>query len=68
MDDNNMYNDKADKQDAAWAESELRAKGNMMSDRVLSCPQCLVQICFVCQLHAQFAGQWYHALLELHCM
>ncbi|KAJ1671812.1 hypothetical protein GGF44_000348 [Coemansia sp. RSA 1694] len=60
-----MYDDKADERDAAWAESELQLQGSA-TDAVLSCPQCLVQICFVCQRHARFKDQ-YRALSVQHC-
>ncbi|KAJ2744845.1 hypothetical protein GGI20_002654 [Coemansia sp. BCRC 34301] len=60
-----MYDDRADERDAAWADAELHVKGSQ-SDAVLSCPQCLVQICFVCQRHTRYMDQ-YRALALQHC-
>ncbi|KAJ2732441.1 hypothetical protein IW152_003836 [Coemansia sp. BCRC 34962] len=59
-----MYDDGADERDARWAESEL-LRGSK-TDAVLSCPQCLTQICFVCQRHARFSEQ-FRALSAQHC-
>ncbi|KAJ2016041.1 hypothetical protein GGI18_005955, partial [Coemansia linderi] len=59
-----MYDDEADKRDAEWVESELQKGGK--TDAVLSCPQCLTQICFECQRHARFAEQ-FRAQSVRHC-
>ncbi|KAJ2665562.1 hypothetical protein IWW48_000013 [Coemansia sp. RSA 1200] len=56
------YDEEADHRDAAWlAENHPGA-----TDAVLSCPACFIQICFVCQAHARFAGQ-FRALSVVHC-
>ncbi|KAJ1734272.1 hypothetical protein LPJ72_002432 [Coemansia sp. Benny D160-2] len=56
------YDEEADHRDAAWlAENHPGA-----TDAVLSCPACFTQICFVCQAHTRFAGQ-FRALSVVHC-
>ncbi|KAJ1666755.1 hypothetical protein IW140_002346 [Coemansia sp. RSA 1813] len=56
------YDENADHQDSAWMYKHHPGA----TDAVLSCPACFTQICFVCQAHARFAGQ-FRALSVMHC-
>ncbi|KAJ2778533.1 hypothetical protein GGI15_004153 [Coemansia interrupta] len=52
----------ADDLDAEWVAQNH--PGN--TDAILSCPSCFTQICFVCQAHTRYDGQ-YRALSVEHC-
>ncbi|KAJ2814765.1 hypothetical protein IWW50_007036, partial [Coemansia erecta] len=60
--DADFYDESADTQDAAWVGKQHPGP----TDAVLACPMCFVQICFVCQHHSEYAGQ-YRALSVVHC-
>ncbi|KAJ1992347.1 hypothetical protein GGI25_002874 [Coemansia spiralis] len=57
-----LYDEDADQQDAMW----MAERHPDTTDAVLSCPGCFTQICFVCQHHSRFPGQ-YRALSTEHC-
>ncbi|KAJ1957748.1 hypothetical protein EC988_000670 [Linderina pennispora] len=57
-----MYDDRADDQDAQYVSQTHPGK----TDAVLSCPMCFTQVCFTCQSHVKFPGQ-YRALSIVHC-
>ncbi|KAJ2157142.1 hypothetical protein GGF46_004713 [Coemansia sp. RSA 552] len=57
-----MYDGQADTKDAEWVSRQRPGK----TDAVLSCPLCFAQICFLCQAHARYKGQ-YRALSVENC-
>ncbi|KAJ2851671.1 hypothetical protein GGI22_005243 [Coemansia erecta] len=57
------YDEEADQQDSAWMDKHHPGA----TDAVLSCPACFTQICFVCQAHARYSGQ-FRALSVVHCL
>ncbi|KAJ2231269.1 hypothetical protein IWW45_005524 [Coemansia sp. RSA 485] len=52
--DDDLYDQEADDLDAQWVAQNH--PGN--TDAVLSCPGCFTQICFVCQHHTKYEGQF----------
>ncbi|KAJ2709396.1 hypothetical protein H4R19_004275 [Coemansia spiralis] len=57
-----LHDEQADERDAAWVAEQFPGA----TDAVLSCPMCFTQICFVCQHHVRFPGQ-YRAREVVHC-
>ncbi|KAJ1729615.1 hypothetical protein LPJ61_003432 [Coemansia biformis] len=57
-----MHDAQADDRDAAWVAEQFPGT----TDAVLSCPMCFTQVCFVCQQHVRFPGQ-YRAHSVVHC-
>ncbi|KAJ1780507.1 hypothetical protein LPJ77_000636 [Coemansia sp. RSA 2523] len=57
-----FHDEDADTRDADWMNKEHPGH----TDAVLACPMCFTQVCFVCQKHERFAGQ-YRALSVTHC-
>lgn len=61
--DDLYYDQAADGKDAEWVSENLQTTS---TDAILSCPSCFIQICFVCQHHTKFHGQ-FRALKVEHC-
>ncbi|KAJ1957636.1 hypothetical protein GGI12_004969 [Dipsacomyces acuminosporus] len=57
-----MYDEQADDEDAKWIETQYPST----TDAILSCPLCFTQICFTCQHHVKYPGQ-FRALSVEHC-
>ncbi|KAJ2767731.1 hypothetical protein IWQ56_003214 [Coemansia nantahalensis] len=57
-----LHDGQADERDAVWVAKRFPGA----TDAVLSCPLCFTQICFVCQHHVRFPGQ-YRAREVAHC-
>ncbi|KAJ1892909.1 hypothetical protein LPJ66_006069 [Kickxella alabastrina] len=62
VDENDLYDENADNVDSEWVERQHPGT----TDAVLSCPMCFTQICFVCQHHTRYEGQ-FRALSVEHC-
>ncbi|KAJ2848406.1 hypothetical protein J3B02_003962 [Coemansia erecta] len=60
--DDDLYDQDADDLDAQWVAQNHPG----LTDAVLSCPGCFTQICFVCQHHTNFEGQ-FRALSVVNC-
>ncbi|KAJ2724761.1 hypothetical protein GGI07_001722 [Coemansia sp. Benny D115] len=61
-DTDDLYDEKADEADTAW----MQAAHPGTTDAILSCPCCFTQVCFVCQQHTRYDGQ-FRALSVHHC-
>ncbi|KAI8325152.1 hypothetical protein GQ54DRAFT_283497 [Martensiomyces pterosporus] len=62
VEDELMYDKQADTEDAEWVKSQYPGT----TDAILSCPLCFTQICFTCQHHVKYPGQ-FRALSVEHC-
>ncbi|PIA15547.1 hypothetical protein COEREDRAFT_44555 [Coemansia reversa NRRL 1564] len=61
-DEDTMYDEQADEKNAEWVKKQHPGA----TDAVLACPLCFTQVCFVCQQHTKYSGQYRAASVE-HC-
>ncbi|KAJ1653298.1 hypothetical protein IWQ61_006547 [Dispira simplex] len=62
--DDLLYDPEADDKDAEWSDHPSRA--TLPTDALLHCPMCQTTLCFVCQRHDRYTGQ-YRALFVENC-
>eukprot|EP00897_Mesotaenium_endlicherianum_P001727 jgi/Mesen1/1582/ME000134S00699 len=60
-----LYDEGEDERVEAWLRKQP-GHGGRQSDAILSCPACLTSLCFDCQRHERYKGQ-YRAMFVRNC-
>jgi len=61
-----LYDPLMDDKDEEWVNKKYRNPSGRESDAVLTCPACFATLCYDCQRHSRYKGQ-YRAMFVQNC-